>query len=147
MGSGKKIIKKVVKFASSPIMDPLGINKNTGLLTPVESMLAGEASPLDGLTGAATTRMAQQQAKDAQAAAEAQAKQAQQQVDATNQATQQAAQQAALAAQRDQLQTEANSQQQAAVSSTKAADVDLSLGGSSANRRKRYSSAGGGVRV
>jgi hypothetical protein len=60
---GKKIFKAVTKVMSSKVMDPLQINKGTGILTPVESALAGETSPLDGLTGAATTRAAEMQAQ------------------------------------------------------------------------------------
>lgn len=55
---GKKIFKSITKVMGSKFMDPLGLNKS-GLLTPVESALAGEASPLDGLTGAATIRAAE----------------------------------------------------------------------------------------
>jgi len=55
---GKKIFKSITKVMGSKFMDPLGLNKS-GMLTPVESMLAGEASPLDGLTGAATIRAAE----------------------------------------------------------------------------------------
>lgn len=55
---GKKIFKSITKVMGSKFMDPLGLNKS-GLVTPVESMLAGEASPLDGLTGAATIRAAE----------------------------------------------------------------------------------------
>lgn len=146
MGSGKKIIKKVTKFAGSKIMDPLGLNKS-GMLTPVESALAGEASPLDGLTGAATVRAAQSQAKQAEEQARLQSEQIRQQTEATNFQTQSVAQNAALATQRDQLQAEANAQQAQAQQSaaSKAADVDLSLGSNSSSRRRRYT--GSGVRV
>lgn len=59
---GKKVFKALSKFGSSKIMDPLGLNK-MGLVTPIENALAGEASPLDGLTGAAATRAAAQAAE------------------------------------------------------------------------------------
>jgi hypothetical protein len=67
------IFSKITKVVGSKLFDPLGINKKTGILTPIESMLAGETSPLDGLTGAATIRAAEATQKQQAALAAQQA--------------------------------------------------------------------------
>ncbi|WYW04134.1 hypothetical protein Luke3_00029 [Pseudomonas phage vB_PpuP-Luke-3] len=147
MGSGKKVFKTVADVGS------LGMNKLVpgGWAAPVENALAGNASPLDGFTGAATARAAETQAKASRDAAEQQAAAQREQTEAINQQTKNAAssaaQQASLDAANKAAQAQAAATQNTNVETTPT--VDLSLGATnsddSAARRKRYQSGAASV--
>jgi hypothetical protein len=145
MGSGKKVFKKVADIGSG------GLNKVLpgGIAAPVENALAGNASPLDGFTGAAAQRAAEMQADASRQAAETQAAAQREQTAAINEQTRNAAQMAAQQASLDAANKAALANAQATDGVETTPTVDLSLGAtndeSAAARRKRYQSGSASV--
>ena len=149
MGSGKKIIKKVVKTVNKANF--LTKDLPGGWDDPLGNALAGNESPLDGMTGAATKRAAESDAKaaleSANIEATAQREQTNSIMEQSRYAAQSAAQAQALDAANRQAQAAANENNGDQVST--APTVDLSLGAAAdetpSARRKRYQSGSGSV--
>jgi hypothetical protein len=148
MGSGKKLIKKVVKTVNKANF--LTKDLPGGWDDPLGNAVAGNESPLDGMTGAATKRAAESDAKAAIESANIEATAQREQTavlqDSSRAAQQSAAQAAALDAATRQAQAAAQENMDGI---TTAPTVDLSLGAaeddSAASRRKRYQSGGRSV--
>lgn len=150
MGSGKKIIKKVVKTVNKANF--LTKDLPGGWDDPLGNALAGNESPLDGMTGAATARAAEVNSKAALESANIEATAQREQTstiqDQSRFAAQSAAQAAALDAANRQAQAAANESMQNQTLGS-APTVDLSLGAaeddSPSSRRKRYQSGASSV--
>ena len=148
MGSGKKLIKKVVKTVNKANF--LTKDLPGGWDDPLGNAVAGNESPLDGMTGAATKRAAESDAKAAIESANIEATAQREQTavlqDSSRQAQQSAAQAAALDAATRQAQAAAQENMEGI---TTTPTVDLSLGAaeddSASSRRKRYQSGGRSV--